>query len=129
IWVNGDQIAELREHKANLRHGVERWGHPLLPYEEGHFLRGKRAGIFRRWTGSALEKGYPQYFVDDKRVSRDEYLRARKANPELPAYRRKDDSRERPMHPGLLKVWLRKEIRANLMRTPQPEERIGCGAP
>jgi hypothetical protein len=129
LWVNGSEIAELREYKKSLLHGVERWGHPRLPYEEGYFLRGKRAGVFRRWSGSVLERGYPKYFIDDEEVSRAKYLRARKVWPELPACLREDDKRERAMHSGLEHVWLRKEIRANLMRMPKPEDRVGCGAP
>ncbi|EPX63696.1 hypothetical protein D187_006105 [Cystobacter fuscus DSM 2262] len=124
LWVSGGFISELREHENSQLHGVERWGHPLFPYEENHYLRGRRAGISRRWKGSTLEPGYPHYFVDDEEVSRAEYLRARKTRPELPAYRRQDDRRERPMHDGLPHAWIRKDIRAHLMRMPTPEDGI-----
>jgi hypothetical protein len=129
LWVQANEIVELRECKDSVPHGVERWGHPLLPYEEGYFIRGKRAGVFRRWIGSELETGYPRYFIDDEEVSRKEYLQTRRRRPELPASRRKDDRRGRSMHSGLLYIWLRKEVRANLMRTPKPGDPIGCGAP
>lgn len=127
LWVNGNDVVELREYEESVPHGVVRWGHPLLPYEEDHYIRGKRAGIFRYWIGSQMEKGCPKYFIDDEEVSRAKYLRTRKARPELPAYRPQDDERERPMHPGLLQAWLRKGIRANLMRIPGPDEQVGCG--
>lgn len=127
LWVQANEIVELREYKDSMPHGMERWGHPLLPYEEGYFLRGQRAGVFRRWIGSALEAGYPRYFVDDEEVSRPEYLRARRLRPELPAYRRENDRRGRSMHSGLLHTWLRKGVRAKLMRKPRPEDPMGCG--
>ena len=40
LWLNGREITELREMARNVPHGVERWGHPQLPYEECHFVRG-----------------------------------------------------------------------------------------
>ncbi|WP_224247410.1 toxin-antitoxin system YwqK family antitoxin [Hyalangium gracile] len=125
LWVSCGGITELREHRDNLLHGVERWGHPLLPYEENHFLLGKRAGVFRRWNGPRLEKGYPRYFIDDEQVSRAEYLRARRTRPALPPARRQDDRRERPMHGALRNVWLRKDIRERLLRMPEPEDGMG----
>src|SRR5215472_9150219 len=84
LWLNGREVTELREMERNVPHGVERWGHPQLPYEECHFVRGRRTGIFRRWTGLRLDPGYPKFLIDDREVSRATYLRARKRNPETP---------------------------------------------
>jgi hypothetical protein len=128
LWANGTEITELRVHRNNHRHGVERWGHPLLPYEENYFLEGRRAGVFRRWDGLALEKGYPQYFVDDEEVTRAEYVRARRRHPELPRDDRADDERARRLHPSLRRAWLRKDVLANVLRAPGPDEWIGCGS-
>jgi len=129
IWVQGGAIVELREFENSLLHGVERWGHPLLPYEEHHFVRGKQAGVARRWVGEDLEKGWPRYYLDDDEVSLSEYRLARKARPELPEVRRCDDSRERPLHRKLLCAWIRMEVRASLSRKPGSDEQFGCGAP
>jgi hypothetical protein len=128
LWADGTEITELREHRNNHRHGVERWGHPVFPYEENYFLEGRRAGVFRRWDGLALEKGYPQYFVDDEEVTRAEYVRARRRHPDLPRDNRRDDTRARRVHPSLRRAWLRKDVRANVIRAPGPEERVACAS-
>jgi hypothetical protein len=96
LYSNGYGINELRMYRNNHRHGIERWGHPRLPYEESHFLQGRASGVFRRWKGAKLEKGYPKYFVDDKEVTSAVYRKACRTRPELPRDSRKDDRCERP---------------------------------
>lgn len=117
VWITNGELSELRELHGSVPHGVERWGDPSYPEEEGHYLNGKRAGIFRRWRGVHLEKGFPQYFVDGDEVSRAKYLRERLRNPKLPPDRRKDDSRTRPLHPGLKHVWVAPAIRKRAIRS------------
>lgn len=128
LWADGTEITELRVHRHNHRHGIERWGHPLLPYEENHFLEGRRAGVFRRWEGLELKKGYPQYFVADEEVTRAAYARARRRLPQLPRDDRRDDKRARPLHSSLRRAWLRKDVLANVLRRPGPEDWVGCGS-
>ncbi len=127
LWVLGDAITEFREHSNNQLHGIERWGHPLWPHEEGHYLGGKRAGIFRRWKGATLEKGYPRYFVDDQEVNSTRYVQVWRLRAELPRDLRGDDHRDRQLPPSLQLVWLRKEVRERLVRKPSSIEEIGCG--
>lgn len=128
IWVQNGFVVETREMRDSLLHGFERWGHPLLPYEERHYLLGKQAGVARRWLGTRLEEGFPKYFVDDREVSARQYQRAQKVNGALPPVRSRDDQRERSLHPLLEGAWLRKDVRRRLLRTPGPTEQIGCGA-
>ncbi len=128
LWVQGSEIVELREFKENERHGLERWGHPRLPYEEAFYVRGKRAGVFRRWTGSEMEVGYPKFFVDDDEVSKSDYLHARRRRPELPAYLPAENRRARPLDRAFRTIWLRKDVRATLMKVPGADDVIGCGA-
>lgn len=128
LWVQGSEIVEFREIEDNERHGLERWGHPRLPYEEAFYLRGKRAGVFRRWTGADMEGGYPKFFVDDEEVSKTEYSRARRRREELPAYSPVENGRARPMHRPFRSIWLRKDVRAALMKVPSVDDVIGCGA-
>lgn len=116
LWVDGGAVSELRQMRESTPHGIERWGHPLFPYDEGHYLQGKRAGVFRRWTGSQLEDGYPKYFVEDFEIDRAHYARACKRNSELPLDRRSDDARERRTLKELNSIWLRREIRITLSR-------------
>ena len=128
LWVQGSEIVELREVRNNERHGLERWGHPRLPYEESFFLRGRRAGVFRRWNGLGLEPGFPKFFVDDEEVATADYLRVRTRRRELPVFLPVENWRVRPVHPALGDVWLRKDVRAALMRTPDVDDVIGCGS-
>jgi hypothetical protein len=128
LWVLGDEVVELREISSNERHGIERWGHPRLPYEEASFQQGRRAGIFRRWIGGSLVAGYPKFFIDDNEVSRSAYARARARRGDLPLYRPCEDERLRPILPALKSIWLRKQVRAALMKIPTVDDVVGCGA-
>ncbi len=105
-------IAELREIDETL-HGLERWGPPDRPYEEGHYARGQRHGVFRRWRKDVLEIDYPRYFVNGVQTSRDAYRRQRRRMPELPADRRRDDHPVRPLPSCLTdgSVWIRRSTR------------------
>ena len=126
VWIDQGTVSEIRELRESMPHGIERWGHPLYPYEEGHYLRGKRSGVFRRWVQGRLERGYPKYFLDDVEVNRAQYMRACARNSELPNDLRKDDLRERRLHWGFKLVWLRAEVRATLSRRAAPSFRM-CG--
>jgi antitoxin component YwqK of YwqJK toxin-antitoxin module len=106
VFLNDGEITEFHEIVNSVRHGVTRWGNPLQPWAEEHYLRGKRAGVFREWKGKRLQKGFPKYFIDDEEVSRAEYRRARRAQPELPRDFRRDDSPKRALHPALKDVWI-----------------------
>ena len=110
IWIDNCVVTEIRELRNSVLHGVERWGLPDYPSEEGHYLHGKRSGIFRRWKDARLETGCPQYFLDDVEVDRAQYRRARRRNSALPPDLRKDDRRERRPPKGLKAVWLRREV-------------------
>jgi hypothetical protein len=128
IWVQGSEIVEFREFLENQRHGIERWGHPLLPHEEAHYHRGRKTGIHRLWSAMALDDGYPKFFIDDQEVSKEAYRRIRAKRPALPAYRVADDWRARRLPKVFSAIWLRKEIRTALMKVPSPGDAIGCGA-
>ncbi|HEY2029807.1 MAG TPA: hypothetical protein VGH20_11425 [Myxococcales bacterium] len=129
LWVGGGHVVELREFVGSVPHGVERWGHPLMPYEEGHFVHGCRFGIVRAWRGQNLAAGYPKFYLDDVETSAAEYATAARDHSELPAYRVRDDRRVRALHPGLARCWFREDITANLMKMPLNPDAIGCGAP
>lgn len=115
VWVNCGCVSEVREMVDGVPHGVIRWGHPLLPSEEDFYFEGKRCGPLRRWVGDRLEDGFPKFYLDDEEVTRAVYLRARTLRPLLQRYSRIDDERRRELHPALGRVWLRKEVRTNVM--------------
>lgn len=99
IWLNdcGD-IVEVREMADGVPHGFVRWGEPTLPWEEEHFSRGKRHGVFRRWTErEALDAGFPEFYVNDECVSQAQYVSAQQTDDSLPAYSEQDDARDRVM--------------------------------
>jgi hypothetical protein len=118
IWGSRNELGEIRELVDSVPHGVERWGHPRLPHEENYFVRGRREGVSRRWTGDRLENGYPKFFVDDEEVSAAEYARAARLRPELHKYRREEDARARRLHPGLARAWLPKAVRRAVGTVP-----------
>jgi hypothetical protein len=99
VWMGGcdEGISEIRQLVDGTPHGLTRWGDPSRPWEEEHFFEGRRHGIFRCWDDDVLEKGFPKFFVNDKRVSREEYELARQTDAELPAYREQDDDNAREM--------------------------------
>jgi hypothetical protein len=99
VWMGGcnEGISEMRQLANGAPHGLTRWGDPSRPWEEEYFSAGRRHGIFRRWDDDVLEGGYPKFFVNDKRVSREEYELARQTDAELPAYREQDDSNAREL--------------------------------
>jgi hypothetical protein len=100
----------------------------MLPYEEAFYHRGRKTGIHRRWSARALEDGYPKFFVDDEEVSRERYRRVRAKRTELPAYRVAEDGRARRLLGAFRAIWLRREIRATLLKIPDPRDAVGCGA-
>lgn len=105
VWADCGRISEVREMRDSTPHGFERWGDPFNPWEENHFVKGRRSGISRQWNGDVLAPGFPKFFIDDEEVSRRRYLRAR----QLPAWTRDDDRRERTL--PFDSVWLAKELR------------------
>lgn len=111
LWICSSLISEVRHHRKSLLDGLERWGHPAMPDEEGHYLRGKRNGVFRRWTEETLKRGYPQFFLDDEEVSLARYVRAQRTKSELKPYLPTEDSRPRKIPWSPQRVWLCREVR------------------
>jgi hypothetical protein len=103
IWMSGGHVSEIREMEDAQPHGLVRWGNPTSPSEEGYFFRGRRHGIFRKWeSDGTLKKGYPQYYVEDKRISRLAYEKACEANPVLPPYNPRQNGNRRAL-PGAVR--------------------------
>jgi hypothetical protein len=92
IWMNCGEVAEVRELLDGKLHGLVRWGNPRRPYDEGHFCRGERHGIFREWLPSGhLRKGFPRFYLKDSQVSRRVYEAAQAEAVSLPRYNARDD--------------------------------------
>jgi hypothetical protein len=108
LWMNCGQVSEVRELVDGVPHGVVRWGHPRAPSEEGHFVRGRRHGIFREWeSDGTLRKGFPRFYLDDTRVSRRAYEAAQTADSSLRPYDAREDSNERVTPPAVRDAFAR----------------------
>jgi hypothetical protein len=102
IWMSGGKVTEVREMAEGVPHGLVRWGAPRRPWEEGHFSRGERHGIFREWeSDGSLRAGFPRYYVRDTPVPRHQYELERAKDGSLPQYRARDDANRRPMPPSV----------------------------
>jgi antitoxin component YwqK of YwqJK toxin-antitoxin module len=100
-------LAEARYLKDGERHGFEWWWLDRKNlWQEQHFSNGRSHGIERSWNEHGrLCRGYPQYWVSDKRVSKQQYIRASAKDPTLPPFRVQDNLPKRKFPP---------EIRAHL---------------
>ena len=73
-------------------------------YSERHFLNGQEHGICREWNEHGrLRRGYPQYFVNDQKVAKREYVRACQSDPTLPIFRIEDNDPARTFPPEVAK--------------------------
>lgn len=86
-------LSEEREFLNGKRHGYERWwsferlNENQMVGQESHFWHGVEHGILRRWNQyGKLCRGYPQYFVNGKRVKKRQYLLACRNDPTLPPF-------------------------------------------
>lgn len=71
---------------------------------ERHWIEGFLNGIERQWTKEGiLAPGYPKFYIDDKVVEKDEYLKSCKKNKKLPTYNDKDDQNIREFLPDIIK--------------------------
>jgi hypothetical protein len=98
-------LAEARYLKEGKWHGFEWWldENQKSVYSEHHFWENLQHGIERHWNSQGrLKRGYPRYWVNDKRVTRREYLRASAENPNLPRFRESDDRPRRKFPPEVL---------------------------
>ena len=82
------QLSEERYYKDGMLDGFERWWlDTKRVWEESHFRKNQKHGIFRQWTVSgALRRGYPQYFIADQRVTKRNYQQACRVDPTLPKF-------------------------------------------
>ena len=94
-WDNGRVfLSEVRYVKEGKWHGFEWWLNEdqKSAHTEHHFWENLQHGIERRWNSRGrLSRGYPQYWVNNKRITKREYLRACGEDPNLPRFRESDN--------------------------------------
>jgi len=88
-------LSEVRFMKSGNPHGFEWWinDDQSSVYHERHWRDGCLHGIDRRWNAKGrLRRGYPKYYVDDRKVTKRQYLRATERDRTLPRWRESDNS-------------------------------------
>lgn len=92
-WFCGGELSETRDYVDGQRTGFERlWSGRTRVWSEMHFKADLEHGIYRRWnTRHRLERGYPQFWIEGRRVTRRAYARASELDPALPPIRDVDD--------------------------------------
>jgi antitoxin component YwqK of YwqJK toxin-antitoxin module len=91
-------LAEARYFKGGKFHGFEWWleEDQTSLEQEAHFWEDLQHGIRREWNHEGkLRRGFPQYWVDNIRVTKRQYLRVCARDPNLPRYRAIDNFPER----------------------------------
>ena len=98
IWRQPDEdgvwhVAEIHSWKNGCVHGYERWLFPdKTLWHERHWWSGLWHGIERMWNAKGrLQRGYPQYWVENEKVNKRQYMKACLDDPSLPPYRAEDD--------------------------------------
>jgi hypothetical protein len=91
-------LSEARYVKDGKWHGFDWWLNEdqKSVWEERHFRNGQIHGIERLWNWKGrLHRGYPRYWVNDLRMTKRQYLRARAKDPTLPPFRKTDNRPQR----------------------------------
>ena len=95
-------LHEVRYIKDGKWHGFEWWLNEdqATVHQEAHFWENLQHGIRREWNGEGrLRRGFPQYWVNNQRVSKRQYLRAFVKDPNLPAFCEADNLPQRDFPP------------------------------
>ncbi len=87
-------VSEIRHLKDGKWHGFEWWlqADRWAVCQERHFSHNQLHGIDRSWNSrGGLRRGYLRYWVEGKRVTKRQYLRARVKDSSLPPFRLSDN--------------------------------------
>ena len=98
-------LSEARYVKGGNWHGFEWWleEDQKSVQQEAYFWANLQHGIRREWNGAGkLKRGYPQYWVNNKQVSKRQYLRACAKDSNLPPFREIDNHPKRNFPPEVL---------------------------
>jgi hypothetical protein len=87
-------LAEARFIREGKWHGFEWWLNEdqKSVWNEHHFWENLQHGIERSWNHKGqLRRGYPRYWVNNKRVAKRQYLRSSARDSNLPPFRESDN--------------------------------------
>jgi hypothetical protein len=102
LWCGeGDALTEelYWPREGELGYARQWTGDDRTVWQEYFYVLGKGYhGVWREWNAKGrLRRGFPQYYVNDRRVTKRQYLKARADDPSLPPYRREDDEPHRAL--------------------------------
>jgi antitoxin component YwqK of YwqJK toxin-antitoxin module len=100
-------------------HGFEWWlnDDQASVHQEAHFWENLQHGIRREWNGEGkLKRGFPQYWVNNIRVTKRQYLRACAKDSKLPPFREIDNHPKRNFPP---------EVQVAIQETASLQVRVG----
>jgi antitoxin component YwqK of YwqJK toxin-antitoxin module len=100
-WKYDGSLAEEHHWRNGRPHGLERWwwSRRWLS-EERRWHHGVLHGIWRQWWAGKLRRGFPQFYLDGRKVSKARYLHAAARHAGLPQYDPKEDRPVRRDGPG-----------------------------
>jgi hypothetical protein len=100
-------LAEARQMKDGNWHGFEWWltQDEKTLHSEHHFWENSQHGIERHWNSEGrLRRGFPRYWVNNRQVSRRQYVRACTTDLNLPPFRESDNLPKRKVPPAVLEA-------------------------
>lgn len=99
IWCNEDgELQEEHPVRDGMRHGPERWWNEnqRTIYIERYWYEGDLHGIEREWAETGrLRRGFPKYFIRNRQVNKQTYMREARKNQTLSPFRSKDNAPQR----------------------------------
>jgi antitoxin component YwqK of YwqJK toxin-antitoxin module len=108
LWCGhqNDSLSEEHYYPKDGESGYHRLWHYDEKYirQEYHFSDGRGYhGIWREWNEKGkMRRGFPQYYVNDRRVTKRQYLKASEMDESLPPYRPAEDRPYRKLPPEYL---------------------------
>lgn len=108
LWYElSGKLSEERQYVDGMRHGYEHWWRDdnQTVWEESHFSKDIQHGIFRRWNlKGKMARGYPQYYVMSKRVTKRQYMSACRNDTTLPPFVAEDNQPTRNLPAEVAKI-------------------------
>lgn len=103
-------VSEVHSMKDGLPHGYEWWlNEDKTIYVEICSYMGKYHGITREWNfNGKLRRGYPKYYVHNKKVDKRIYIKAYKTDSSLPEFKKEDNLPIRNFPPEIKKILITK---------------------
>lgn len=100
LWWALGTLSEERHYRDGCLDGYERWWKQdgASVWQEHHFKQNQPHGIWREWNNAGrLRRGFPQYYVAGKLVTKRRYIQACRSDPTLPPFKSEENNPLRAM--------------------------------